>query len=145
VEGPPPITYLFTTFPKDSEQFLQREVRLLGRHVERLKLVSIHRGGGDFSGFSIARFPKIQLLTLVWWIPFWAVCRPRGFFSLLMDFFKGRPPDFLNVKETLLGLAYALVRARHFQMEGDRSWIHATWATMPASAALGLHRLTGKA
>lgn len=49
-------------------------------------------------------------------------------------------PDLQNWNETFLGLAFALTQAQKFNRE-NFSKIHAVWATMPATAALGIHQL----
>jgi colanic acid/amylovoran biosynthesis glycosyltransferase len=65
----PVIAYLFTTFPKATETFLQREIIAMKRArrepaplfaVGRRGLVSRPAGGG---------FNKWRLLTLLWLIP----------------------------------------------------------------------------
>lgn len=141
--GSESITYFFTTFPKESEQFLQREVRLLIKRFPGIQLISIHQGGKAFAGKPIVRFSKWKLGKLLWWIPYWILVRPRAFFQTIRDLGRYPCPDFLNFQETLLGLAYALIEGRSIQNCRETSTIHhATWATMPASATLLLKRLT---
>lgn len=142
--NPDLISYFFTTFPKQSEQFLQREVRLLLEEFPGLELISIHQGEARFAGVPVQRFSKWRLGELLWWIPYWMLVRPRAFFGTLSELFRYPCPDFLNFQETLLGLAYALINGRRIQRTRDGYFHHATWATMPASATLLLRRLIAR-
>lgn len=144
MDASPQVTYFFTTFPKESERFLQREVRFLGSTLPRLRLVSIHQGGPQFEGRAVLCFSKWKLLHLLWRIPYWLARKPSAILSLLGDLFRYPCPSFLNFQETLLGLAYALVEGPSLLFNAPRSWHHATWATTPASAALALYRLYDK-
>ena len=51
----PVIAYLFTTFPKSTETFLQREIIAMRRHGANLRLYSLWGGGGTFRGVPVAR------------------------------------------------------------------------------------------
>ena len=144
MSGPESIIYFFTTFPKESEQFLQREVRLLIKEFPEIQLISIHKGSNVFENTPVFRFSKWKLGKLLWWMPYWALARPRAFFQTLGELVRYPCPDFLNFQETLLGLAYALIQGRSFQKSKKTFPVHhASWATMPASATLLLKRLTG--
>ena len=66
----PVIAYLFTTFPKPTETFLQREVTAMLAYGVKLRLYSLWGGGGSFRGIKVTRFPKWKLLTLLWMIPY---------------------------------------------------------------------------
>ncbi len=144
MDGPPRVTYFFTTFPKASERFLQREIRFLQASASKIRLISIHRGNPTFERHPVLRFSKWKLLFLLWRIPYWIIRRPPAFFSLLGDLIRNPCPTYLNFQETLLGLAFALVEGPRLLSQNPRSWHHATWATTPASATLAMNRLLGK-
>jgi colanic acid/amylovoran biosynthesis glycosyltransferase len=67
--SPPVIAYLFTTFPKSTETFLQREIIAMKAHGVALRLYSLWGGGGTFRGLPVARFNKWRLFALFWLIP----------------------------------------------------------------------------
>ena len=69
-DEPPTIAYLFTTFPKSTETFLQREIIALQALGVRLRIYSFWGGGGTFRGIPVTPFPKWKLLTLIWMIPY---------------------------------------------------------------------------
>jgi glycosyltransferase involved in cell wall biosynthesis len=100
--------------------------------------------GGDkkWNGIQIELFNKYKLLSLFFWIPYWAFLRPRSFSRTLQYLWGKKCPNTQNFNETFLGLGFALVEARAFERKGY-DLIHAVWATMPATAALAIHRLTG--
>ena len=138
----PVIAYLFTTFPKSTETFLQREVEGLQAAGVRLRLYSMWGGGGEFNGLSVARFPKWKLLSLIVWLPWLVVRRPRVLGELVRGAASRRPPSALNFFENLLGLGFGLVHAAHFRRERP-AHLHAVWAGAPAAAAWLLGRLDG--
>jgi glycosyltransferase involved in cell wall biosynthesis len=138
------IAYVFTTFPKPTETFLQREVAgLLGLGVE-LRLYSMWGGGGEFQGRPVTTFKKWKLLTLLWWLPWLWVCHPRVIGELVRGVVRRLPPSALNLFENLLGLGFALVYAAHFRRERP-AHIHAVWGGGPAAAAWLLWRIDGHA
>ena len=51
--SPPVIAYLFTTFPKNTETFLQREIVAMKQHGVQLRLYSLWGGGGTFRGLPV--------------------------------------------------------------------------------------------
>lgn len=138
----PVIAYLFTTFPKSTETFLQREVAGLQSAGVNLRLYSMWGGGGEFNGLPVAHFSKWKLLSLLVWLPWLAVCRPRVLGELMRGAGSRRPPSALNFFENLLGLSFGLVHAAHFRRERP-AHIHAVWAGAPAAAAWLLGRLDG--
>ena len=140
----PVIAYLFTTFPKSTETFLQREVEGLQAAGVRLRLYSMWGGGGTFNGLPVTAFPKWKLLSLLVWLPWLAVCRPRVLGELVRGVGARRPPSALNFFENLLGLGFGLVHAAHFRRERP-AHLHAVWAGAPAAAAWLLGRLDGHA
>jgi len=140
----PVIAYLFTTFPKSTETFIQREVAgLLARGLD-LRLYSLWGGGPDFNGVPVTTFPKWKLLALLWHIPLTALRRPRVFGELIRGLLTRRPPGWINFWENMLGAGFAAIHAGHFR-ELRPARIHAVWATGPAAAAWLLWRLDGHA
>ncbi len=138
----PVIAYLFTTFPKPTETFIQREVAgLLARGLD-LRLYSLHGGGPSFNGLPVTVFSKWELVTLLWHIPLTALRRPRVFGSLLRGLFTRRPPCWLNFWENMLGAGFAAIRAAEFRALRPAR-LHAVWATGPATAAWLLNQLDG--
>lgn len=138
----PVIAYLFTTFPKPTETFLQREVAGLLELGADLRLYSMWGGGGEFRGRPVHSFPKWKLLTLLWWLPWLALCRPAAVGELARGFAARRAPSWLNLFENLLGLGFALVHAAHFRRDRP-AHLHAVWGGAPAAAAWLLWRLDG--
>jgi glycosyltransferase involved in cell wall biosynthesis len=141
-EGPPVIAYVFTTFPKSTETFLQREVLGLQSLGVNLRLYSMWGGGSTFNGLPVAMFPKWKLLSLIAWLPWLVACRPQVAAELVRGAFTRRPPSWLNLFENLLGLGFALVHAAHFRALRP-GHVHAVWGGGPAAAAWLLWRLDG--
>ena len=138
----PVIAYIFTTFPKSTETFLQREVTGLQTLGVNLRLYSMWGGGGTFNGLPVTHFPKWKLLTLVGWLPWLAVARPRVLGELIRGVTSRRPPSALNFFENLLGLGFGLIYASHFR-KNRPAHLHAVWGGAPAATAWLLHRLDG--
>lgn len=138
----PVIAYLFTTFPKSTETFLQREVTGLQSLGVNLRLYSMWGGGGDFNGFPVEAFPKWKLVSLAWWLPWMAVCRNSVFIELIRGVCSRGAPSKLNFFENLLGLGFGLVHAAHFRRL-RAAHVHAVWGGAPATAAWLLWRLDG--
>jgi glycosyltransferase involved in cell wall biosynthesis len=138
----PVVAYLFTTFPKSTETFLQREVSALLALGVELRLYSMWGGGGNFEGRPVQAFPKWKLFTLIWWLPWLACRRPRPAADLLRGIGARRAPSWLNLFENLLGLGFALVHAAHFRRERP-AHVHAVWGGAPAAAAWLLWRMDG--
>lgn len=136
------VAYFFTSFPKLSERFLQREIEGLARHTDlKIEIHSLFgKGCNTFGSYPIIRF------TIRDWVNF--PCRflcelvknPSAFFKMLLLSVRNRPKSLINALEHLLGLSYAVLRAAEFRKDPPDS-IHAVWATGPASAALFLHRI----
>jgi glycosyltransferase involved in cell wall biosynthesis len=136
----PVIAYLFTTFPKPTETFLQREVAALLARGARLRIYSLIGGGGSFGGVTIERFSLWRLLELLWIIPWNALTRWDVFGVLLRGLGTRRAPGWLNFWENMLGAGFAGVYARAFRRDPP-DLIHAAWGGAPATAAWILHRL----
>jgi len=138
----PVIACLFTTFPKPTETFLQREVAALRARGARLRLYSLWGGGGSFRGLPVSRFNKWRLLTLFWLIPYESWRRPEVLRQLLRGLAARRPPSWINFWENMLGAGFACVYARSFR-RNPPALIHAAWGGAPATAAWILWRLDG--
>ena len=138
----PAIAYLFTTFPKSTETFLQREVTGLQALGVNLRLYSMWGGGGAFNGQPVTPFPKWKLLSLAVDLPWLAVRHPRVLGELLRGVCVNRPPSLLNFFENLLGLGFGLVHAAHFR-KNPPAHIHAVWGGAPAASTWLLNRLDG--
>jgi colanic acid/amylovoran biosynthesis glycosyltransferase len=141
--APLDIALIFTTFPKSTETFLQREVTGLRAHGARLRLYSMWGGGGVFAGLPVVRFPKWKLLALLWCIPLETCRRPRAVGELLRGLFTRRAPSWLNFWENMLGAGFACVHAGAFRQHPP-AHTHAVWSGGPATAAWLLWRLNGQ-
>ncbi|MEO5959243.1 MAG: glycosyltransferase family 4 protein [Opitutaceae bacterium] len=141
-ETTPVITYLFTTFPKNTETFLQREIVAMRAHGVPLRLYSLWGGGGTFRGVRVARFNKWRLFALLWLIPLESRRRPEVLKQLLRGLAGRRAPSWLNFWENMLGAAFACVYAREFR-RNPPTLVHAAWGGAPATAAWLLWRLDG--
>ncbi|MDB6093840.1 MAG: glycosyl transferase group 1 [Verrucomicrobia bacterium] len=141
-DSKPVIAYLFTTFPKNTETFLQREIIAMRAHGVSMRLYSLWGGGGSFRGIPVARFNKWRLLTLLWMIPYESYRRPEVLKQLLRGLLTRRPPSWLNFWENMLGAGFACLFAREFRRHPP-SLVHAAWGGGPATAAWLLWRLDG--
>jgi colanic acid/amylovoran biosynthesis glycosyltransferase len=133
----PVIAYFFTTFPKNTETFLQREIIAMRALGVNLRIYSLWGGG-----LPIQRFNKWRLLTLLWLIPFESWRRPDVLKQLLRGLFTRRPPSWLNFWENMLGAGFACVQLRAFRREPP-TLIHAAWGGAPATAAWLMWRVDG--
>jgi glycosyltransferase involved in cell wall biosynthesis len=138
----PVIAYLFTTFPKTTETFLQREIIALRAQKANLRLYSLWGGGGTFRGVPVESFSKWKLFSLIWLIPYESSRRPEVLRELLHGLFNRRPPSWLNFWENMLGAGFACVYAGHFRRLRP-ALIHAAWGGAPATSAWILWRLDG--
>ena len=139
----PSIVLLFTTFPKTSETFLQRDVAALQAQGLNLRLYSLWGGGGEFRGLPVRSFNKRKLVPLLLFeIPWQCVRRPR----LIRDLFEGvltrRAPSWLNFWENMLGAGFAGCFYRELQRDPP-ALIHGAWAGAPATAGWVLWRMFG--
>ena len=130
----PVIAYFFTTFPKGTETFLQREIAGMKGLGVRLRIHSLWGGGSSFRGIPVTRFNKWRLLTLFWLIPFESWRRPAVLLQLLRGLFTRRAPSWLNFWENMLGAGFACIIAREFRRHPP-DHIHAAWGGGPATAA----------
>ncbi|HWA10214.1 MAG TPA: glycosyltransferase [Opitutaceae bacterium] len=141
-DSKPVIAYLFTTFPKGTETFLQREVVAMQAHGLAPRIYSLWGGGGTFRGLTVTRFPKWKLLTLAWMIPREAWRRPEVLRQVLHGLLTRRPPSWLNFWENMLGAGFACLYSGYFR-DNRPALVHAAWGGAPATAAWMLWRLDG--
>jgi glycosyltransferase involved in cell wall biosynthesis len=139
---PPVITYLFTTFPKNTETFLQREIVAMKARGVNLRLYSLWGGGDSFRGLPVTRFNKWRLLTLFWLIPYESSRRPEVLRQVLTGLCTRRAPSWLNFWENMLGAGFACIFARAFRRDPP-AHVHAAWGGAPATAAWLLWRIDG--
>lgn len=140
--APPVITYFFTTFPKTTESFLQREIIAMRALGVNLRLYSLWGGGGTFRGLPVTTFNKWRLFTLLWLIPLESWRRPRVLGQILRGLLTRPAPSWLNFWENMLGAGFACVQLREFRRLPP-AWIHAAWGGAPATAAWLMWRLDG--
>ncbi|PTX97740.1 glycosyltransferase family 4 protein [Opitutus sp. ER46] len=138
----PVIAYLFTTFPANTETFLQREITAMRALGVNLRVYSLWGGGGSFRGVPVASFNKWRLLTLFWLIPIEGWRRPDVLKQLLRGLFTRRAPSWLNFWENMLGAGFACIYAREFR-RNPPTLVHAAWGGAPATAAWLLWRIDG--
>lgn len=141
--APPHIALLFTTFPKTSETFLQRDVAALQAKGLRLKLYSLWGGGGTFNGVPVQTFNKWRLVAVfLVIIPWQCLRRPRLIRDLFEGVFTRRAPSWLNFWENMLGAGFA----GSFEPEMRRdppALVHGAWGGAPATAGWILWRMHG--
>lgn len=143
LKAKPTIVLLFTTFPKTSETFLQRDVAALQAKGLNLRLYSLWGGGGEFRGLPVRSFNKWRLLPLfLFGIPWQCVRRPR----LIRDLFEGvltrAAPSWLNFWENMLGAGFAGCFYREL-LRDPPALVHGAWAGAPATAGWVLWRMFG--
>lgn len=140
--GAPVIAYIFTTFPKPTETFLQREIAALRAQGASLRLYSLWGGGKSFRGLPVERFPKWRLFLLPGLIPYEAWRRPQVLLELWHGLRTRRPPSWLSFWENMLGAAFACLWAGSFR-RNPPGLIHAVWGGAPATAAWLFWRMDG--
>ncbi|MBH53258.1 MAG: colanic acid biosynthesis glycosyltransferase WcaL [Opitutaceae bacterium] len=134
------ILYICTTFPKLSEQFIQREVDGLRSDDFELEVVSLWGGEKSYKGDHIHTFPKWELIALLWMVPWAVLQKPKILFAAIGKLLSGRPPSVVNFFETLLGMGFAFIRWVSLGRDPP-DLIHGIWATSPVSAAFFLSDL----
>ncbi len=141
----PPITvaYLFTTFPKTSEAFLQRDVAAMQARGVNLRLYSLWGGGGGFRGLPVRALPRWWFfVALLWWIPYEAARRPGLLWELIVNTLGRRAPSALNFWENMLGAGFTACFVHSFRRDPP-DLVYAAWTGAPATAAWLMWRLTG--
>ncbi len=137
----PVIALLFTTFPKTSETFLQRDVAALRHKGVALRLYSLWGGGGKFEGLTVRTFPKWKLAPLfLFTIPWNCLRRPRIVRDLFEGVIRRAPPSWLNFWENMLGAGFAGCFYREFR-KNPPALVHGAWAGAPATAGWLLWRI----
>ena len=136
------VAYLFTRFPHVTETFLQREVLAMRELGLAPVLHSLHRGEGKFAGATVHRFNKWRLLLAPWLALWECALQPSALTDVAGRLFLTWPRDWLNHWENLYGAGIAVVMAREVRNE-KIDHIHAVWASLPATTAWVLSRLTG--
>ena len=134
---------LFTRFPVLSETFLQREVEVLRGEDLSLQVFALWPGDPRQGAGSCEThvFAPAALSSLFFWIPYWLWRRPRALLRFADVLARASFRSAENLGENLLGIGFALVRAR--SLAGHFDHFHAVWASAPGAAAWALHELTG--
>ncbi len=135
------VAYLFTTFPRTSETFLQREVLLIAEQGFELRLYTLMGGQQRWRSFKVYRLHFWELFKVLWRLPKWLWLKPEVMLEAVERLQPRDESSVLNVGETLYGYAFALVKAEHFEKRNRPDLIHCVWATMPATAGWLLSRL----
>jgi glycosyltransferase involved in cell wall biosynthesis len=138
------VAYIFTTFPKLSEQFFMREVIELRRQGLSLDIYSM------IGGQSVSEAGPVRCMSWVDWLCFvlelfyWLSVRPVLMLGLMRRLLFTRYGSWTNRGENLLGFACAVRFARRFK-QLEYTFSHATWATGPGMAVYALKALIGQA
>ena len=135
------VAFFYATFPRPTETFVRRELRAFAQIGFDPDLYSIWKGRSEWEGKKILKFQFFRLLYLFFWIPYWAWLKPQVFKEILVELWAKPCPNLQNWNETFLALGFALVEARNLKNK-KYSLLHGIWATMPATAALALSKLT---
>ena len=137
------IAYLFTSFPKTSERFLQRELAGLDEFTGLEVDIHSMLGGNEsaFGRFSVQNFGVRDWLSLPFRLCSELLRNPAAFLEMATLNDAHPPRCWINCLEHYLGMGFAIVRAHQFRRSPPDQF-HAVWATGPASAALLLSLLT---
>ncbi len=136
------VAYFFTTFPKPSETFFQREIRSLLTLGLRPEIHSIYGGARSFENYPIQQFGWVEGLAFPLWLIYWGFKKPKTVLATLYDLLRHPATSWLNFQEIWLGALFGLCRSKHLSNKNFK-WIHGVWATMPTTAAWVAHRLSG--
>jgi glycosyltransferase involved in cell wall biosynthesis len=134
------VAFFYATFPRPTETFVRRELRALIDVGVTPTVFSIWRGNKKWEGQKIEDFQLARLLTLIFWLPYWAFKRPKPFRNVLLALWNKPCPNLQNWNETFLGLGFALVEAHRIKSKNFQI-LHGVWATMPATAAYAISNL----
>jgi glycosyltransferase involved in cell wall biosynthesis len=136
------VAYLFTTFPKLSEQFFLREVLELQKQGVAIDLYSIVGGQDESEAGPVVQMNAWAWVCLAPELIYWLLRKPTALGSIVRIFFT-RYGSWTNLGENLIGAAFALRFARLFRRKAY-DFTHATWATAPGMAAYALRLLIGQ-
>jgi len=137
------VAYLFTTFPKASEAFLQRDVAAMQARGVTLRIYSLWGGGGEFRGTKVEALPRWWFfVALLWWIPYEAVRYPRLLWELIVNTCGRRAPSTLNFWENMLGAGFTTCFIHRFRRDPP-DLVYAAWTGAPATAAWLIWRAMG--
>lgn len=138
------IFYIFTTFPKPSEKFLERELTELAEHPSmEITIFSLAGGRGNaFGRFPLRHFNIIDAILFPWRLvaEVWRDAHALG--RLLRLYLESPPNNLINFLENLIGVIFGITYA-HRTRQDPPDHIHAVWATAPGAAAMFLSQLTG--
>ena len=107
-----------------------------------LELFSLWGGDKSYKGLKVFRFTKWKLILLILLFPYWMGRKPKAFRDIFSGLWRRSMPSLGNAGEIFIGLSFAILYAGRFSRQRP-SHFHATWATMPATAAMLLSKLTG--
>jgi glycosyltransferase involved in cell wall biosynthesis len=138
--GPAGILYLATTFPRLSETFLGREVACLHALLP-LELISLWRGGQAAEPTATSLLPS-NLNALLPSLATRLAREPGRWREVVATAGRHSPRSPLQWQELLLGLGAGVLLAQRHR-PSPPAWIHAAWASAPATAAWVLHRTRG--
>ena len=142
-EKPISVAYLFTTFPKTSEAFLQRDVAAMQARGVRLRLYSLWGGGREFRGTKVEALPRWWFfVALLWWIPYESARYPAMLWELVVNACGRRAPSAMNFWENMLGAGFTTCFVHRFRRDPP-DVIYAVWTGGPATAAWLLWRVLG--
>ena len=137
------IAYIFTTFPKLSEQFFLREVVELQRQGLALDIYSMIGGHKDSEAGPVCCMSWLDWLCFVLELLYWLIVRPVPMLRLIKQLLFTRYGSWINLGENWLGVAFAVRFARRFRRVEYR-FSHATWATGPGMVVYALKALIGQ-
>jgi glycosyltransferase involved in cell wall biosynthesis len=142
-DKPLSVAYFFTTFPKTSEAFLQRDVAAMQTRGVKLRLYSLWGGGGEFRGATVETLPRWWFfVSLLWWIPYESARHPAMLWELIVNACGRRAPSALNFWENMLGAGFVTCFIHRFRRDRP-DVIYAAWTGAPATAAWLLWRVLG--
>ena len=99
------IAYIFTTFPKLSEQFFLREVVELQRQGLALDIYSMIGGHKDSEAGPVCCMSWLDWLCFVLELLYWLIVRPVPMLRLIKQLLFTRYGSWINFGENWLGVA----------------------------------------
>ena len=135
------VAFFYATFPRPTETFVRRELKTLQEIGFEPVVYSIWKGNAEWNGRKISRFSLLNLITLIYWIPYWGWKNPHVFKKVLVELWNSSCPNLQNWNETFLALGFALVKAKEIKSK-NFDLLHGVWATMPATAVFAISQLT---